>query len=297
MKKEGKAGFLGSFYRKRSSSLLLNLYKASITGKEDDIHRTRTDVKKIRAFYHFLEVIYQGKFRKKMHYEALGILFRQAGKLREVHVNLMILDQNATHTAGEQAFRLILQKEEKILARKFLDAVRDFDETEILSKEKVIEKFLKELKPKEFSRNVDKFVRRKSSRIMGFLPEIHKPGILHKIRKHLNAVSAILDISTICLPETNHTVKELLNVINELKTGIGVWHDNTIFLGRLKAYQQAKLSGTPEPNTFPKRIETKLNLENRAIAHRMEEMISTMINHSILSNPRWNRSIIDSSVC
>jgi len=270
---------------------MLNLYKAGITGREADIHMIRSNIKKIRAFYHFLEVIYQGKFKKEEHYAAFKELFRQAGKLREVHVNLMILEQYTTHAPEEKDFRSYLQKKEMVLARKFLYAVRDYDETAIISKEKEIEKFMNKLQPKKFSGNVDKFIKKKSSRILGYLPEIRNPLILHKIRMHLKTISSILDISLKCSRELNETEHQLLTEIIGMETLIGIWHDNIVFIEAIKTYRKSKSGELPETQAILEPLGSKLNLENTTILERIEKMIPSLIVDSILSKPRWNLSV------
>jgi len=293
MTKKEKAGFLFRVYRKKSSSLLLNLYKAGITGLEDDIHKARTDVKKIRAFYSFLEVLNPDNFNKESYNQVLKSLFNQAGKLREVQVNLMILEQYGTHTDEEHSFRLFLQEEEKILAGKFLDAIRDYDEKQIISKEKEIRKFMAELEPGSFSRNVDKFVRKKSAKILTILPEIRDTEALHKIRKHLKTISSILDVSIRCSHEPNDAPKELHSEIVSVETLIGACHDNIIFLNAIKSYRKAISTSPADSDTVLLPIESKVNMENDELVTRLEKMINALIVDSILSKPRWNWPIIE----
>jgi CHAD domain-containing protein len=277
MKTKYKAGFLYRLYRKRTSSFLLNLYTAGITGLEDDIHKTRTDIKKIRAFYSFLDVIYQGRFRKEKHYRSLRRLFLQAGKLREVQIDLMILEQYGTHTAEEQDFRKFLQRKEKVLSRKFLEAMRDYDEQEIVSGEKEVEKFMNDLESKSFTRNVDKFISRKFAHILGYLPEIHNPEILHRIRKQLKTVSSILDVSLRCSRKPNIAANEMLSGIHDLEELIGIWHDNMVFLDALKVYRKAKVKTLADPDAVLASIESKVSGENEELVTRLEVMIRSLI--------------------
>jgi CHAD domain-containing protein len=293
MKQKGKAGYLFRLYRKRTSSLLLNLYKAGITGNVEDIHKTRTDIKKIHALYNFLAVSYQGDFSEELHYKILRGLFGHAGRLRELNVNLILLERHATGAPGENEFRLYLEQEERVSSRKFLHAIRAFDEKQILIKEKDIGKFLDGISGKNFSGNVDKFIRKKSDKILGYLPGIHNPVILHKIRISLKSISSILEILRQCSNKPDKTEQALLSEITGAEVLIGVWHDHMVFFDAIHVFRKMKSADKSSPPPVLESIESKLTLENIEIVDRLEKMITSLIVETILSQPRWNRDLIE----
>jgi CHAD domain-containing protein len=293
MKKRGRTGYLFPLYRKRTSSLFLNLYKAGITGLESDIHKIRTDIKKILAIYQFLDVIFEGEFRKEDYLMDFKGLFHHAGNLREVQINLMNLEHYSTQLEDEKDFQVYLEKEEQAQATKFLNFIRGFDENAVISKEKEIKKFMLELGSKKFGGDVDKFIRKKSSKILDYLPKIHDEESLHSIRAHLKSMASILDMYVQSSAEPDPVAEQLLTEINNLEVLIGVWHDHIVLMGCINTYRKAKYKENSAMAPVLSSLELKLKSENTTIVDTLAGSVTSLVLNSILTKYRWNRYIIE----
>ena len=120
MNREEIGEFLYRFYRKSTSSFLANIYKASITGESKDIHRARLDVKKIFALYGLFEMLAPEIFENQGGYRLFRPLYRQAGKIREIQVNFLLLALTQPMGNAYDSFTQWLRGEEQQSVKKFL---------------------------------------------------------------------------------------------------------------------------------------------------------------------------------
>ena len=186
MKKKEIGEFLYRFYRKRTVSFLAHVYNASITGDSRDIHRARLDVKRIFALYGLFEMLEPNVFKHQGGYKLFRPLYRQAGKIREIQVNYLLL-ANPQPLVGEcNSFLLWLKEEEHHAIQKFLEKVKIFKEAELRDTDKRIEKICHRNSIfKLRSKTVD-YIRDKAKQVKQIQNEPDEDDI-HKIRKTLKA--------------------------------------------------------------------------------------------------------------
>ena len=108
--------------------------------KSESLHRLRVDLKKVKAAYSFAGFV----FKKKFSTASIKPLFKNAGKIREIQVNIALLSQ-----FPHPPKRLIaqLQKNENILTEAFVQdhsvhrkSIKDFRKRHQLPKKVIDDK-------------------------------------------------------------------------------------------------------------------------------------------------------------
>jgi CHAD domain-containing protein len=217
--------FYWRFFEKRITSFLANLYKASITGDEKDIHNTRLDMKKIYAILEMFEMLEPQKFRQE-NFEVFRTLFRFSGRIRELQVNEIVIEQYGKKPDGVLFFVKSLRAREKKLSRQFIDIVREFDEKKLRKSEKAIKKLCREIRLKTLQARLEKFIRKKAKKIDLLRNYPSNPENIHGIRKHLKSMVTILTLISMVYRDEKQDI--LLEKLNQTETLIGNWHDNQV---------------------------------------------------------------------
>jgi CHAD domain-containing protein len=218
--------FLYRFYRKRTFSFLANIYKASITGESRDIHRARLDVKKIFALYGLFEMVAPEIFRHQGGYKLFRPLFRQAGKIREIQVNYLLLTYPQPMDNQYNSFIQWLREEEQEAVKKFIQLIKKFREKELTDTDKVIQKICRSSSIFKLRSKTKTYIRCKAVCIRDL--QASEPGDkeLHRIRQNLKAMSAITTLVYSIKP-----VKQLdmiITALNKTEMMIGDWHDRVV---------------------------------------------------------------------
>ena len=215
--------FLYRFYRKRTSSFLANVYKTSITGDSKDIHRARLDVKKIFALYGLFEMVDPAVFRHRGGYKLFRPLYRQAGKIREIQVNYLLLTNPQPLDAAYDSFVVWLMEEERQATKRFLFLVKKFKEAELSSTDKVIEKICRSSSIFKLRSKTEAYIKEKAEQVK--VLQSGQPGDkeIHKIRQHLKAMSTITTLVYSIKPGKH--LDMIITSLNKTEMMIGDWHD------------------------------------------------------------------------
>jgi CHAD domain-containing protein len=218
--------FLFRFYRKRTSSFLANIYKASITGESKDIHRARLDVKKIFALYGLFEMLAPEIFKKQGGYRLFRPLYRQAGKIREIQVNYLLLTSSQPLENQYHSFTQWLREEEQQSVKKFIQLIKKFREKELTETDKVIQKICRSSSIFKLRSKTKAYALRKAV-IIQYL-QTTKPGDkeIHRIRQNLKEMSAITTLVYSIKPGKQLDV--IISALNKTEMMIGDWHDRLV---------------------------------------------------------------------
>jgi CHAD domain-containing protein len=236
LKKKVIGEFLFQFYRKRTSSFLAGIYKATITGESEDIHRLRVDVKKIYALYSLFEMVEPGLFKKQKHFKLFTNLFKLAGKIREIQVHLIFLSKPKYKKTDFVSFINFLKEQENQATKNFLLAIKDFNDKELKSTEKEIKKICLDIAVNKLSRKSADFIRSRAMKIQGLQTEEADVEKVHKIRKHLKAMSTVSTLVSTINPDEKLDL--IINGLDKSEVMIGNWHDNIVLSGAIDLYLQ-----------------------------------------------------------
>ena len=219
--------FYWRFYKKRLTSFVANLYRSSITGDERDIHRARLDMKKIYAILEMFQILEPEKF-KPANFEVFNELFSFSGKIRELQVNQLVIDNFAQQTPGVVYFKKDLRSRENKLAKQFIGVVQKFDEKKLKKSERSLKILCSGIRVKTLKERSEKFIRKKAKKISMLRNYPSNPDNIHSIRKHLKAMVTIMTLVSLVFRDENRDA--ILGKLSHTEMLIGNWHDNQVLM-------------------------------------------------------------------
>ena len=190
-------------------SLEQNLSSYTNEQKHDYLHQLRLDIKKIRAVFSFAEKI----FNEKYDVSSLRPLFQNAGKIREIHINIDHLLEAPEHPQG---LIPLLKEKENILVQEFLNddshyhkLISDFRQQVSFPEKRPVKIKVKKFFKSEI-RKADKMLQNADSEGM------HRYRI--KIKRMLYVFEALSK-------KLRKKIKLKKGKINKLQKKLGKWHD------------------------------------------------------------------------
>lgn len=204
------------------NSDFLKFYKKTIKDQGvEDIHQLRVAIKKLRALISLIELAGNGEFQKKEHFDFFKNIFRKAGKVREIQVNLSLIkkiDQKKSKLYVEYLIGLQNHSMEELMNELF---VFDLKKLKILNAQMLSK--ANEISQDHLTEKSTAFISSKFQKIKKLRDQIKKDQKLHKIRIHLKAVVELVEY----LPfnKENKSLKKEIKQLNQL---IGDWHDLSV---------------------------------------------------------------------
>ena len=267
--------FLYRFYRKRTSSFLANVYKTSITGDSKDIHRARLDVKKIFALYGLFEMVDPAVFRHRGGYKLFWPLYRQAGKIREIQVNYLLLTNPQPLDAAYDSFVVWLMEEERQATKRFLFLVKKFKEAELSSTDKVIEKICRSSSIFKLRSKTEAYIKEKAEQVK--VLQSGQPGDkeIHKIRQHLKAMSTITTLVYSIKPGKH--LDMIITSLNKTEMMIGDWHDRVVLKDAIERFLEGNtLVSGEELAALTALKQGLINYNLNLVNHFMPEVVAVV---------------------
>jgi CHAD domain-containing protein len=204
-----KKNVLNTHVLKLLESLEQNLSSYTKDHKPEYLHQLRLDIKKIKAVLSFAEKIYNEEFDAR----SLKPLFKIAGNIREIHINIELLKEDPDSPDG--LIPLLTEKENKLI-QEFLENDTNYYE--------LISDFRQHLNLPEMlpgKKKIKKYFKKEKQKVNNMFDNIDSEG-LHdyriKIKNILYAFKA--------LPKKLRNKIELNKKrINKQQTQLGKWHD------------------------------------------------------------------------
>jgi len=201
-----KKDVLNSFVNDHLSLVEKCLLDFSKDKQAESLHCLRVAIKKIKAAYAFAEHIFQRKFSTAK----LRSLFKEAGKIREIQLNIRLLS-----TFPQPPKRLItqLKKEEEFLSQEFI--------ANELIHNKSIKKFRKENKLPH-KRIENKKITKYFDKIKSSLALQKNSDDLHRYRIRIKRMMHVYSILPVKL---QNGLNIDIEKIDKLQQELGDWHD------------------------------------------------------------------------
>jgi CHAD domain-containing protein len=260
--------FLYRYFRKRNSSFLFNIYKAGITVAEDDIHKSRVDLKKIFALIGFFEMIGTDLFDLEEPGKIFERVFDSAGRIREIQMDLLYLENLKSNDPGIHLFAKYLKTESKKEMRRFINSIIRFDEKKLNQVNQNIKDSCKSLDRKKIKGRCDDFFHHHSAMIRKFRGNPDETENIHKIRKEMKKISSVADL--LSQLRTDKVIKKLIRTLSKAELLIGDWHDRVILQKSIDSFLQV--------HTGQKDIKFD-QLENvkRAVAEETQSLLKQLL--------------------
>ncbi len=226
--------FLFRFYRKRTASFLVNIYKAGITGASKDIHRARLDVKKILAIVDLLRIV-RAKSDKDPEFEKIfKKLYRASGRIREIQVNMLLMTRAEFAGFDMTLFNNYLLMQEKKMTIEFLKEIRKFNEQKLSRIEKRIKKEVSKITSSTLQKKTKRYIHSKIKLIQELLETGDGEENVHKVRQHIKELSTVL--SLVFAIKASDNLEMVINRLNKSEMMIGDWHDRVILADSMRNF-------------------------------------------------------------
>ena len=174
------------------------------------------------------------RFRHRGGYKLFKPLYYQAGKIREIQVNLLLLT-NPDPTINEfSSFIQWLREEERYAIKKFIREVKKFREAELEEGDKAIQKICNGSSTFKLRSKTMAFVKNKAGLVISVKSEEPGEKEIHQIRKHLKTMSAITALVYSIKPVRKLDV--IITALNKTEMMIGEWHDRVVLTGAIDRF-------------------------------------------------------------
>lgn len=200
----------------------------------EDIHQLRVNMKKLRAYFRFLEFATNKVFRYKNSNKLLRKSFRLAGNIRERQINLELLKNyelsDKVYLQYEK-FANLNDKKEKEKLDKAIDALNmaEFEKIRYSFHSFFTKKNLNE--KVELSQN---FIGLQIEKIKDILKHHEEAEKVHRIRIHLKTIKPLLFILS-GITESKYGEIHYQSLKNT-EDAIGAWHDRVVLVVSLNQF-------------------------------------------------------------
>ncbi|MDD4604641.1 MAG: CHAD domain-containing protein [Bacteroidales bacterium] len=244
MKKKEIGEFLCLFYRKKTTAFLSHVYRACITGNLKDIHRARLDVKRIFELYSLFEMLDPTVFKHQGGFKLFRPLYRQAGKIREIQVNYLLLENPHPLDIDYNTFNQWQRKEEQKAVQKFIKKVKQFKEAELMNTDKMIEIICYRISIFKLRLKTTEYIKDKAEQVKNLQLNDPDEDDIHKIRKILKAMATISTL--VYSVKSGKWLDEVITILNKTEMMIGDWHDRVILKKAIERFMKENYN-VPEP--------------------------------------------------
>jgi len=232
MKKVKQGNPLFKYYTERWAVFTLHLNNTIAHFGEEDLHQLRVEIKKMRALFSLLEGAIPGGFKKKKYEKPLQKLFRPGGKLRETHMNKVLVEAyNLKDPDNYNQFQETLADKHTEKLKRRLETIGGPELDQLFQQ---ITGIINNIGFDAVYQSAFKFLNIEFNAIEHLYPDIENEKTLHKVRMHLKSSGYILKFVVELHP---HPARKIF--YDEVKTTeslIGDWHDKVVFKQSLRAY-------------------------------------------------------------
>ncbi len=212
------------------------------TGDQEDLHKFRVQIKKLKAMLNLFEST-SDYHRLMKHFKPVRKIFKTAGQIRDAHTNLQLGEQyELKNELFENGQQLIIEQGTNEFRQKRKEIV------------KTIKNAHKELKKQLFSvhnKSITDFYKKQleliavNFTVSGFTEDMHTNRKLIKILVYNHKIAD---------KALNGSLPFNAEYLDKLQDAIGKWHDNIV---------AAELFSSPELNDKP--VATKINRINAGV--------------------------------
>lgn len=231
---------LANFYQEHKSTFEKNFQVVLAEFEVEAIHKMRTSTKRLRALLQLIEYLADGKFRAKKQLKKIRQLFKYAGKIREIQIEMVTLSAYSEKLKIKfpEYAEYLKYREKKEIAR-FLRALPEIDKKGIIIDDDYILKTIKNIPAKKLNKNVPGFIELKKQTLLDLNKlQVTNPRI-HENRTHIKQLYYLYDHLTE-LSGQKEILKMKKEKMREIEQMIGSWHDLVNSGPLLKAFFKTK---------------------------------------------------------
>jgi CHAD domain-containing protein len=212
------------YLRKRFKRLVSHLFSFLKTEKPEDLHAMRVEIKKMNAMLTMLKKI-ASKHKVSKHLKPVVKVFKQAGEIREHHINLEIGKRYHIHQNGffDQQQQLLNKNTEefRLNAFKYIKKVKHAEKD-------ILKHHVKHIK----RRKLIEFYVNEIRQISQAIKNVAFSEELHECRKRIKTLVYNYKLAQ---KATGNELKLDLQYLDIVQTQIGDWHDGVLAIDLFKS--------------------------------------------------------------
>lgn len=253
---------------------------------EENIHRLRVDIKRIKAFYELIEAIYPGKFEAEKYSLVFKKIFKSAGVMREIQTNKIYIKLYSLPVSALSIYKRSLNIEEKKARHSFKRSIECFDFDTVQNQQNTLLRLLDELELQQFNEECKHFMINECKAVEHLNKTPFKNATLHEIRKHFKKLITATLFLHGYLPD--NTLRTLIRELKNTEQVIGVWHDNSIFKKSLKSIIKSNHNITLQNKVALEKVLKAIGIKNEKLVKEIASKInSTMYLLKKLEEPSY----------
>lgn len=215
------------------------LFRAVNTEDEEAIHDLRVSIKKIRALFLFIEESGFAQIKSDYPYlKKLEKIFKNAGKLREIHIHKNLYHHYREKT-GKEFPQLLehLEKMEQDNRQAYHETMPGIKLRKFYQQADDLQAALKGISRTTLNKKLFTFIQTRVETCYGFMLEPRYEQHLHQIRKYLKHIRFIIGQK---VGDVHELFQEELTFGDTKKVEdiLGEWHDRDEFRKLLEDYRQ-----------------------------------------------------------
>ncbi|HEX2787673.1 MAG TPA: CHAD domain-containing protein [Ignavibacteria bacterium] len=213
------------YFNRHWEAMFTHLYNFCVAENPEELHKLRVEIKKLEALFMLLKECswnnYDDKrFRKK--FMSVKKIFKNAGRIRNAHINLQLLDKFKTENSDfKDKQKTILQEQSSKFCNDMI-----FYADKISKNHKSLMKLLYDAE----SKKILDLYKKQLKKINKIFKSYKKPAELHKSRKN---IKQLLYVYSILNKPFIKKIKLNAKYFDNLQEIIGKWHDTEITIDLL----------------------------------------------------------------
>jgi len=201
-------------------------------------------VKRIFELYSLFEMLDPTVFKHQGGFKLFRPLYRQAGKIREIQVNYLLLENPHPLDIDYNTFNQWQMKEEQKAVQKFIQKVKQFKEAELMNTDKMIEIICYRISIFKLRLKTTEYIKDKAEQVKNLQLNDPDEDDIHKIRKILKAMATISTL--VYSVKSGKWLDEVITILNKTEMMIGDWHDRVILKKAIERFMKENYN-VPEP--------------------------------------------------
>jgi CHAD domain-containing protein len=205
------------YYRSRYNLLLSSLEVYYPYPDPEILHNIRVELKKIRSLFNYLRYANEN-FSVKNEYRSFKKIFKEAGKIRELHLILKLIQKYKIRIADEELY----YAQENRLSCEFRSGIEIFKK-DLNSANHIAEKYIS----KSDTGKLSGYLLIRQLMLQKLLTQVPDQTGLHDIRK---VIKDLVYLSEILFGKLNN----IESIYDGIQNSIGKWHDKQVLIGFLQ---------------------------------------------------------------
>lgn len=223
-----KLNYLLKNYNKHCRNFEKNLDELKSSIEAEKIHQIRRTIKRLRAFYKFLSGFDMPGFDAKKHYAVLKDLFRKAGEIREIQLNLIAIDNYNLPADVISKYKNYLLRNFKKLCRECNLLAVNFDMNAFMHTKQMAASNFSQLRDDDIRNKSIHNIMRECGKITMLLKQKYTPQNIHEIRKRFKYLCVMFQF-LYSLGKMKH-IERIIKMLKLTEEKEGNWHDKVVLI-------------------------------------------------------------------